>query len=244
MAAKGGGSRRPAPRRPAAGAKKASPASKKTAQKKSSVRFDAPSAPSEAPRSFLLGVVPGATPGKWISAWRERMPRVELVLVPLAVSAQSDALAEGSVDAALVRLPIDEAALHIIRLYDEVPVAVVSAQSHLTAADELALSDLEGEVVIVPGDDVLAAAVPGAVVPAFAAPADTGAAVETVAAGVGVVLLPMSLARLHARKDVETRPVRDAPISTVALAWPREATTPDVETFVGIVRGRTAHSSR
>ena len=34
------------------------------------------------------------------------------------------------------------------------------------------------------------------------------------------------------------------PTSTVALAWRREHTTPDVETFVGIVRGRTANSSR
>jgi DNA-binding transcriptional LysR family regulator len=86
--------------------------------------------------------------------------------------------------------------------------------------------------------------VPGAVSPAFAPPAAIQDAVETVAAGIGVVLAPMSLARLHARKDVAARPVRDAPVSTVALAWPREATTADVDAFVGIVRGRTANSSR
>ena len=45
--------------------------------------------------------------------------------------------------------------------------------------------------------------------------------------------------------DPEThRVLADGPVSTVALAWPRDRTTPDVETFVGIVRGRTANSSR
>ena len=34
-------------------------------------------------------------------------------------------------------------------------------------------------------------------------------AVETVAAGTGIVILPMSVARLHHRKDVVTRPVVD-----------------------------------
>jgi DNA-binding transcriptional LysR family regulator len=172
------------------------------------------------------------------------MPHVDLVLLPLDAAEQRDALTAGTVDAALVRLPLDDESLHIVRLYDEVPVAVVSAESHLTAADELDLTDLAGEVVIVPADDVLAARVPGSVAPAFDAPASTEEAVETVAAGVGVVLVPMSLARLHARKDVTTRPVRGAPVSSVALAWSREATTPDIETFVGIVRGRTANSSR
>ena len=62
--------------------------------------------------------------------------------------------------------------------------------------------------------------------------------------GVGIVIVPMSLARLHHRKDVEYRPLRDGPSSTVALAWDADRTTPAVDAFVGIVRGRTANSSR
>ena len=60
----------------------------------------------------------------------------------------------------------------------------------------------------------------------------------------GVVIVPMSLARLHRRKDASYRPLRDGPTSTVALAWPAERTTPAVEAFIGIVRGRTPNSSR
>ncbi|MBS1698173.1 MAG: transcriptional regulator, partial [Actinobacteria bacterium] len=40
------------------------------------------------------------------------------------------------------------------------------------------------------------------------------------------------------------RILRDAPVSPVLLAWPKASTTPDIEAFVGVVRGRTARSSR
>lgn len=193
---------------------------------------------------FRLGAIPGATPGKWIDAWNERMPGVALELVPLEVADQRRALDDDDVDAALVRLPIDRNGLSVIALYDEMPVVVTAAESHLTVADDLSLDDLEGEIVIVARDDVLGIRVPGAVAPAFAPPADTAEAIATVAAGVGVVIVPMSLARLHRRKDADYRPLRDVPPSTVALAWVAARTMPTIETFVGIVRGRTANSSR
>lgn len=193
---------------------------------------------------FRLGVIPGATPGKWIDRWQERRLN-PLVLVPLEVAGQREALLRGEVDAALVRLPIDRDGLSVIALYDEVPVVVVPADSHLTAAHDLGLDDLAGEVVITPADDVLRIPLPeDAVAPAFAAPATTEEAIAVVASGVGVVIVPMSLARMHHRKDVEHRPLRGGPESSVALAWVADRTTPDVEAFVGIVRGRTANSSR
>ncbi len=235
---RGGAPRRAGGTKPSAakrtgGAKKTVPRARATPER----------SPAEEPRTFVLGAIPGATPGKWIALWRERMPHVALDLREIPVASQRAALDE--VDAALVRLPLaDPDDLHVIRLYDEQPVVVMSTDSDLTAADELDLADLAGEVVIVPADDVVHATVPDAVPPAFAPPADTADAIATVAAGVGVVIVPMSLARAHRRRDVEYRVLRDGPTSTVALAWPRERTTPDVETFVGIVRGRTAQSSR
>lgn len=193
---------------------------------------------------FRLGAAPGATPGKWIDVWKQRMPGNPIDLVTVGFDDQAAALVRGGVDAALVRLPVDRSGLSVIPLYDETTVVVCGADSSLTAADELTLADLVGEVVIVPADDTLGLEVPGTVAPAFPALATTEDAVATAATGVGIVLVPMSLARLHHRKDTAYRPVVDAPTSTVALAWPTEATTPLVETFIGIVRGRTANSSR
>lgn len=193
---------------------------------------------------FVLGAIPGATPGKWIDAWHERMPQVEFQLRPIAVAAQRDEILAGGLDAALVRLPLDNDGLHVIPLYDEQPVVVVAKDSHLTAVEALDLADLEGEVVITPADDVLGLIVPGAIAPSFDAPETTEDAIATVSAGVGAVVLPMSLARLHQRRDAASVLLRDGPVSTVALAWPTDGTTPLVETFIGIVRGRTANSSR
>lgn len=229
-------------RKPASG-KPAKPANSRPANSKPAVRPTA-GAPAGLPpaETFTLGAIPGATPGKWIDIWNERMPQTRLILEPIEVAGQRAAIAD--VDAALVRLPIDSTGLHVIRLYDEVTVVVMPADSHLTAADELDVADLAGEVLIVPRDDVIGLAVPGTVAPDFAAPETTEDAIATVAAGVGIVLVPMSLARLHHRKDADHRPLRGAPVSTVALAWDAERTTPEVETFVGIVRGRTGNSSR
>ena len=194
------------------------------------------------PRTFRLGAIPGATPGKWIDVWKKRMPHVPLELVPLLVADQRAALVE--LDAALVRLPIEDADLHVIPLYDEIAVVLASAESHLVAADELDAADLTGEVLLTSDEDVLKLDLPGTAASAFGAVPTTADLVATVATGVGIAVVPMSLARLHHRKDVEYRVLRDGPLSTVAFAWPRERTTDDVDTFVGIVRGRTANSSR
>ncbi|WP_242497579.1 LysR substrate-binding domain-containing protein [Microbacterium protaetiae] len=227
--------------------KKAAPKPNPKPKPKPSPKPNPNPSPSPAPAPtpvgpFRLGAVPGATPGKWIGVWQERMPRTPLELVPIDVATQRAALSD--VDAALVRLPLDSDGLHVITLYDEVPVVVMSTDSDLTAADELEASDLAGEVLITPADDVLSFAASGTVTPSFERPETTEDAVATVAAGVGVVVVPMSLARLHHRKDVTYRPLQGGPVSTVALAWDAERTTELVDIFVGIVRGRTANSSR
>ncbi len=171
------------------------------------------------------------------------MPHVDLELVPISFADQRERLNE--LDLALVRLPIDRTQdLHVIPLYDEVPVVVASADSFLMATDRLTADDLVGQVLITPGDDVLGPLDLPTAAPDFPTIATTADAVETVASGVGVLVVPMSLARLHHRKDADYRPLLGGRTSTVALAWPIEATTADVETFVGIVRGRTANSSR
>ncbi|MDT0158312.1 LysR family substrate-binding domain-containing protein [Microbacterium sp. ARD32] len=235
--------RRPARPRPGG------PAAKK-AQQRSAPRKATPKKATqvarparEEPRTLRLGLVPGATPGRWIDTWNERMPHVELELVPLSFADQRERLHD--VDLALVRLPLRRPGdLHVIPLYDEVPVVVAAKESHLMAADELSADDLAGQVLITPGDDVLGPLDLPTVTPTFPTIETTEDAVATVASGVGILVVPMSLARMHKRKDADYRPLTAGPVSTVALAWPRDATTPDVETFVGIVRGRTANSSR
>ncbi|MEU9609261.1 LysR family substrate-binding domain-containing protein [Streptomyces sp. NPDC048057] len=205
-------------------------------------------APETAPASaaFRLAYVPGVTPAKWVRIWRERLPDVPLELVQVTVPAASDVLRDGGADAGLVRLPVDRTFFSAIPLYTETTVVIVPKDHLVAAVDEVSAADLADEIVLHPLDDALDAlgweAPPGR--PAIERPATTADAVELVAAGIGLLVVPQSLARLHHRRDLTYRPVVDAPQSSVALCWPEEATTDMVEDFIGIVRGRTVNSTR
>jgi DNA-binding transcriptional LysR family regulator len=198
---------------------------------------------TEATGSFRLAYVPGVTPGKWVRTWSERVPDVPLELIAVAAAEAEGLLREGAVDAGLLRTPIDRSGLHAIALYTETTVVVVPADHEVAGVDEVSVGDLAEYVVLHPLDDRLVwESLPGR--PAIERPATTADAVELVAAGIGLLLLPQSLARLHHRKDLTYRPLLDAPQSDVALSWLEEQTTDLVEEFIGIVRGRTANSSR
>ncbi|MFF9125641.1 LysR substrate-binding domain-containing protein [Streptomyces sp. NPDC014889] len=198
---------------------------------------------SDASASFRLAYVPGATPAKWVRIWNERLPDVPLDLVQVPAAEVADVLRGGAADAGLVRLPVDRTYFSAIPLYTETTVVIVPKDHLVTAADEVSVADLADEVVLHPLDDVLGWDRPPGE-EAFERPATTADAVELVAAGVGVLVVPQSLARLHHRRDLTYRPVADAPQSGIALCWPEEAHTDLVEHFIGIVRGRTVNSTR
>ncbi|GAA2341050.1 LysR family substrate-binding domain-containing protein [Streptomyces kunmingensis] len=193
--------------------------------------------------SFRLAYVPGATPAKWVRIWNERLADTPLTLVPVAAAEAADVLRRGDADAGLVRLPVDRTFFSAIPLYTETTVVLVPKDHVVSAVEEITLADLADEIVQHPLDDVMDWERPPGQ-PAFERPATTADAVELVAAGVGLLVVPQSLARLHHRRDLTYRTVTDAPGSDIALAWPEERTTEQVEDFIGIVRGRTVNSSR
>ncbi|MFD7666254.1 LysR family transcriptional regulator substrate-binding protein [Streptomyces sp. NPDC059788] len=198
---------------------------------------------SEETLSFRLAYVPGVTPTKWVRIWNERLPGIPLTLVPTSAAGAYDVLRDGGADAGFVRLPADRTFFSAIPLYTETTVVVVPKDHLFTAADEISTGELADEIVLHPLDDTLGWERPPGQ-PAFERPATTADAIELVAAGVGLLVVPQSLARLHHRKDLKYRTVSDAPQSQVALAWPEERTTDQVEDFIGIVRGRTVNSTR
>ena len=177
--------------------------------------------------TLQVGVVPGVTPGKWVGRWRERNPELPIEATEYDDGALASALRAGSVDLAFVRLPVDRDALSVIPLYEELAVVVVSKENELSLLDEVPLSELGNENVL----DVQECG-------------GARMAIEIAASGAGVVVLPMSVARHYNRRDVEVRVVPDAPSTRIAVAWIAENTTDDIEEFIGIVRGRTARSSR
>ncbi|MFD7861099.1 LysR family substrate-binding domain-containing protein [Streptomyces sp. NPDC057682] len=198
---------------------------------------------SDVSPSFRLAYVPGVTPTKWVRIWNERLPGIPLTLVPVPAAGAQALLLDGGADAGFVRLPVDRTALSAIPLYTEQTVVVIPKDHVAAAVDEVSPEELADEVVLHPLDDTLDwERLPGK--PAVERPATTADAVELVAAGIGVLVVPQSLARLHHRKDLTYRPLTGAPESRVALSWPEDRTTDLVEDFIGIVRGRTVNSSR
>ncbi len=195
---------------------------------------------------FRIGYVPGVMPGKWERVWKDRQRHVRtraLSLIQTEVEDQKAHLLDGTLDMCLARGEADvefpKSTFHMIALYREQPVVVVGTEHPVAAYEEIDAADLSGE------HDVLVEN-PGLAV---------RHAIETVAAGTGIVVLPMSLARLHNRKDAVWVPVNGAEEYPVGLAWLKEAPADlseaarerreeDVQAFIGVVRGRTANSSR
>lgn len=180
-----------------------------------------------APRRLRIAFVPGVTVSKWTRIWEERFPSITLDVDAIDAADQEAVLRNGSADVSFVRFPIDTDGLSAIPLYSEVPVVIAPKEHAISAFDEVTLADLAGEQRQ-GGSDL----------------DNVTGAIELVAAGVGVVIVPHSIARLHARKDLIYRPVTDGDSTRVALAWRTDGATDEVEEFIGVVRGRSERSSR
>ncbi|MBG6108843.1 LysR substrate-binding domain-containing protein [Frigoribacterium sp. CG_9.8] len=179
----------------------------------------------DAPADFTIAFAAGVTLTRWTRAWQQRQRRIPLAFLQTDDANQVSALHEGLADVSFVRLPVVREHLSIIPLYDEIAVVIVPKEHPLSAVDSVILADLAGE---------------DRVPDALSAPD----AIELVAVGGGIVILPQSIARMHARKDVVARAVTDAAVTTIAIAWLEDRTTAQIDEFVGIVRGRTQASSR
>lgn len=168
-----------------------------------------------------VGHVPGVVLTKWRTRWAERL-RARLEVVEVSEVEQRRVLMADEVDLCFVRLPIDREGLHAIPLYDEVTVAWIGKDHPVAAYDEVSLADLADETVLTELDAV---------------------AIDRVNAG-AVLLVPMSVARAANRRDLVHRPVTDADPTSISLAWRTDNTNELIDEFIGIVRGRTANSSR
>lgn len=178
---------------------------------------------------FRIGFVPGVTLTKWSGVWADRHRDRPLDVFAVDPGDPVAPLRDGSAAVVFARLPIDGGDLHSIELYDEQPVVVLPKGHDLADLTSLVSADLDGETRFDLDPSL-----------------DAAMQIEVVVTGAGVAVMPQSLARLHGRKGITVRPVTDLPPTTIALVWPTAGaeTDADVDDFIGIVRGRTANSSR
>lgn len=195
-----------------------------------------------APRRYglAIGYVPGVQPDKWLSRWRERHSDVPVTarrvgdpLASLAVEPGVDGFdviffreaadAPRSAPEGLLRIP----------LYTETMAVLAEKEHELGAFDALTPDDLAGEQWLDPVDTLTAT------------PEEVSAAVDLVAANVGLLVLPLPYARSLSRRDVVGRPLEGVPATRMGVAWSAAREGEGlIDEFVGIVRGRSAASSR
>ena len=174
---------------------------------------------------LVIGVVTGVMPDKWLRTWHDRLPDAPLRIEAITDEEAGRALGD-RLDMALARLPIDgvdAADLHVIPLWDETPVVVAAKDHPVKVFDTVTLADLADEELYPGWDD---------------------ATLDIVAAGHGIAQMPQAVLRATGRRDVVGRPITDAEPSKVGLVWRRTTQGPLIDEFIGIVRGRTANSSR
>ena len=156
--------------------------------------------------------------------WRERQ-REPIELVPVAEDEQEQGVRTGALDMALVRLPVDRDGLHLIPLYEELPVAVMGSEHVLTLLDEVTTDDLADEHQDWAGRQHHR----------------TPSRRSRPAPGCSSYRC-----RWRGCTTARTSPTARSPTCRrrqVGLAWLVDNDDPRIQTFIGIVRGRSERSS-
>ncbi|GAB3147693.1 LysR substrate-binding domain-containing protein [Microbispora hainanensis] len=196
--------------------------------------------------TFTVGFMPGLIVTPAVRALRERHPGLTVEVVRTTWDDQADAIRDGRVDIGYVRLPIDQRGLRVRPLMDEPRVAVLPAGHRLAGKDAIGIADLADEHLLQNPDAVpewrdvateLRGSAPRRPAPVFHAVEEK---LEHIAAGHGIVVLPLSVVTFYTRPDVTYVPVADIPPNQVCLAWDSSRRTPLIGEFAAIAAATAA----
>jgi DNA-binding transcriptional LysR family regulator len=193
---------------------------------------------------LAIGVVESATYvelPRLLRAYKSAYPDTELVVKEMSSPAQVDALRRGTIDVGLLRTPIESEGLTSRTIRAE-SLSVLLPRGHRLAKRRMVtLSAIAGEPLIVHprgrrpnwSDFMLSLCRAAGFEPRVVEEADdTAIAICFVAAGLGVTLVPDTLA-FSARPGVVARPVADpTPATSLVLVHPGERSPPTVEALM------------
>jgi DNA-binding transcriptional LysR family regulator len=194
----------------------------------------------------------GALP-EVLGAFRAQRPDVDLALRELPTSSQIEALTEGRLDVGFVRPGASHPELAVEVLLRERVVAALPPDHLLAERERLALTDLQDESFVLLGrreapglhHALIAALARRGVEPRVGQEvAEMQTLIGLVVAGLGVSLVPESVAALE-RRGVTYRPLA-APVPTVelVLAWRAANEGPVLSAFLEVVREHVPHEDR
>jgi DNA-binding transcriptional LysR family regulator len=191
------------------------------------------------PGSFTIGFMPGLIVTGAVRALAGRHPQLTVNVLRTNWDDQTAVLHVGRADVSYIRLPVDQSGLKIQPLLAEPRVAVFPAGHRLAGKDTITIADLADEHLLqdpsaVPEWRDIATEMRSRrrrSVPVFHTVEEK---LEHVAAGHGIVLLPLSTVVFYTRPGVAYSHVSDIPPNQVCLAWDATGRSRLIQDFAAI----------
>jgi DNA-binding transcriptional LysR family regulator len=191
------------------------------------------------PGTFTIGFMPGLIVTDAVRAMLGRHPQLTVDVLRTSWDDQTEVIHDGRADVSYIRLPADQSGLQSQPLLTEPRVAVLPDDHRLTGKATVSIADLADDHLLqdpeaVPEWRDIASELrtrhrPDA--PAFRTVEEK---LEHVAAGHGIVLLPLSTAAFYTRPGVSYSQVSDIPPNQVCLAWDATRRSRLIQDFAAI----------
>lgn len=185
-------------------------------------------------KSLVVGFRTGIAPAGAVRRFRAAEPGAEVEMRRLEWDDQEDAVLGGVVDVAYVRRPVDGRGLRLVPLYKERRLVALTADHPLAGREEVVEADLAGETHLRYLEPVKAGSGPTTIL------RGVEEKLEYVAAGQGIILLPLSATRHYTRPDIVYVPVADAAPDEVLLAIENSRRSRLIAAFVAAARSVAA----
>ena len=190
--------------------------------------------------TFTVGFMPGLIVTAEIRVLTSRHPELSVDVVRTSWDDQTEVIHDGRVDVSYVRLPVDSRGLALRPLLSEPRVVVLPTEHRLAGKQQITITDLAEEHLLQDPDAVpewrdiateLRDVGRRPVVPYYRSVEEK---LEHVAAGSGVIVLPLSTATFYTRPDITYVDIEDIPPNHVSLAWDSSRRSPLIDEFVAI----------
>jgi DNA-binding transcriptional LysR family regulator len=194
--------------------------------------------------------MPGLIVTAEVRALTRQHPELSVDVLRTNWDDQTEVIHDGRVDVSYVRLPIDSRGLEVRPLLSEPRVVVVPADHQLAGKEQISIGDLADEHLLqdpsaVPEwRDVATELRDAEGRPAIPHYRSVEEKLEHVAAGRGVIVLPLSTATFYTRDDITHIGIEDIGPNHVCLAWDSARHNPLIEEFVSIATSGLPERSR
>ncbi|HSZ38576.1 MAG TPA: LysR substrate-binding domain-containing protein [Trebonia sp.] len=188
------------------------------------------------PDTFSVGFMPGLIVTGAVRALLDRHPRLTVDVLRTNWNDQTEVIHDGRADVSYVRLPVDQRGLCIQPLLTEPRAVVLPAGHRLAGKCAVSIVDLAGEHLLqdpeaVPEWRDIAIELRNGQRRNPPVCYTVEEKLEHVAAGRGIVLLPLSTTVFYTRPDVSWSLVSDIPPNQVCLAWDATRRSPLIQDF-------------